>query len=151
MNGESSMFIFKLKITNDRDKKNFKILEVPGNITLYKFAEIIVKAFGFYFDHAFGFYSNPEYLYDSKEIYELFTDMEDVEHSPNAKGVKKYYFVSDLFEQSKFWLFLFDYGDDWHFLIEILEEPEEVYRVPINYYKIYQSHGKDPEQYPKLD
>ena len=90
------------------DKKNYKIIEVPNSMTLYKFAEILVKSFGFYFDHAFGFYSDVDDLYESDEKYKLFTDMDEVEHTPNAKGVKKFWFVSDLFEKQKKFLFLFD-------------------------------------------
>jgi len=142
------MQLIKLKVINERDKKNFKILEVPGNMTLYKFAEVIVKSFKFYFDHAFGFYSNIDNPYKSKDIYKLFTDMEDVEHTPNAKGVKKFYFVSDLFEKNTNVLFLFDYGDGWEFTLELLDDTEKVYGVPKNYYKIYESHGENPEQYP---
>ncbi len=145
------MQLIKLKITNDQDKKNFKVIEVPGNMTLYKLAEIIVKSFGFYFDHCFGFYNNVENPNKSKEMYELFTDIEDVEHTPNAKGVKKFYFVCDLFKKDTQMLFLFDYGDSWHFILELLDDSEQVYSVPKNYYKIYTSHGKDPEQYPNVD
>ncbi len=32
-----------MRVSNKRDKTNYKILEVPGNMTLYKFAEVIVK------------------------------------------------------------------------------------------------------------
>jgi hypothetical protein len=103
------MQLIKLKVINKRDIKNFKILEVPGNMTLYKFAEVIVKSFGFYFDHCFGFYDNFDNPSKSTKIFELFTDLEDVEHTPNAKGVKKYYFVGNLFEKNKRMLFLFDY------------------------------------------
>ena len=146
-----SLPLIKLKITNERDKKNYKILEVPSNMTLYKFAEVIVKSFGFYFDHAFGFYTNIKDPYKSEEMYELFTDIEDVEHTPNAKGVKKFYFVSDLFEKNTQMLFLFDYGDSWHFILELLDDTEKVYSVPKNYYKIYESYGENPEQYPDVD
>lgn len=146
-----SLPLIKLKIINERDRKNYKLLEVPSNMTLYKFAEIIIKSFGFYFDHAFGFYNNIENPYKSKEMYELFTDMEDVEHTPNAKGVKKFYFVSDLFENNTQMLFLFDYGDCWHFILELLDDSEKVYSIPKNYYKIYESFGEDPQQYPDID
>jgi len=50
------MKLIKMKIINKRGEVDYKILEVSVNMTLYKFAEIIVKRFGFYFDHAFGFY-----------------------------------------------------------------------------------------------
>jgi len=145
------MQLIRLKVINKRDKKNFKILEVPGNMTLYKVAEVIVKSFGFYFDHCFGFYDNFDNPNKSTEMFELFTDLEDVEHTPNAKGVKKHYFVSDLFEKNVRMLFLFDYGDGWHFILELLDDKERVYSVPKNYYKIFESHGVDPEQYPDID
>src|SRR4029077_4486478 len=122
-----------------------------ANMTLYKFAEVIVKRFGFYFDHPFGFYDNLESPFNSKEIYELFTDLDDVEHTPGAKGVQKYYFVSDLFENRKKMLFLFDYGDTWEFIVEILDDSQQVLDVPKNYYKLYESHGEVPEQYPNLN
>jgi len=140
-----------MKITNKRDKANYKILEVSENMTLYKLAEIIVKMFGFYFDHCFGFYDNLENPFDSKEIYELFTDMDEVEHTSGAKGVQKYYFVSDLFENNNKMLFLFDYGDGWEFILEMMDNSQKVLGVPKNYYKLYETHGEDPEQYPDLD
>ena len=145
------MKLIKLKVTNNDDKANYKIIEVPTNMILYKFAEVLVKRFGFYFDHAFGFYDNLENPFDSKEIYELFTDLEDVETTPNAKGVQKYYFVSDLFERNKKMLFLFDYGDNWEFILELLDDSQEVLSVPKSYYKLYESHGEDPDQYPEVD
>ena len=145
------MKLIKVKIVNKGDLKNYKILEVPENMTLYKFAEVIVKQFGFYFDHAFGFYDNLENPFDSKEVYELFTDMDDIEHTPNAKGVERYYFVSDLFNHNKKMLFYFDYGDSWKFILELLDSSQQVLKVPKNYYRLYESHGDDPEQYPEID
>ncbi|HUD44788.1 MAG TPA: hypothetical protein VMR41_04555 [Patescibacteria group bacterium] len=145
------MQLIKMKVTNKREKANYKVLEVSADITLYKFAEIIVKRFGFYFDHSFGFYDNLEDHFKSKEIYELFTDLDDVEHTPGAKGVRKYYFVSDLFKNRKKMLFLFDYGDTWEFILEVLDDSQRVQDVPKNYYKLYESHGEDPEQYPDIE
>ncbi|MEN8253186.1 MAG: hypothetical protein ABFQ62_02295 [Patescibacteria group bacterium] len=59
--------------------------------------------------------------------------------------------MSDLFEKNKKMLFLFDYGDSWHFILECLDDSEKVLKIPRNYYKLYESHGEDPEQYPPLD
>lgn len=140
-----------MKITNKRNVTNYKILEVPENMTLYKFAEVIIKRFGFYFDHCFGFYDNLEHPFNSKEIYELFTDLNDVEKTPRAKGVQKFYFVSDLFKINKQMLFLFDYGDTWEFILEVMDDSQRILGVPKNYYRLYESHGEDPEQYPNLD
>ena len=145
------MKLITLKISRKNDQDNYKIIEVQENTTLYRFAEIIVKSFGFYFDHAFGFYSNITNPYKSELIHELFTDMEDVETTPNAKGVQKYYFISDLFEKHERILFIFDYGDNWEFIIAPAGKKSDAYQVPKNYYKIIKSHGENPEQYPGFD
>ena len=121
------------------------------NMTLYKFAEILIKSFRFNFDHAFGFYSNVRNPFKSELIHELFADLEDVESAPEAKGVKKFYMVEDLFHNYKKILFLFDYGDNWEFILETTGETEEVYQVPRNYHKIIESHGEDPDQYPDYE
>ncbi|OIO44798.1 MAG: hypothetical protein AUJ41_01675 [Candidatus Pacebacteria bacterium CG1_02_43_31] len=145
------MKLVQIKITNNRNRNNFKIIEVSEYMVLYKFAELIVKSFGFYFDHCFGFYDNLDNPNKSTKMFELFTDLEDVEHTPNAMGVKKFYFVSDLFEKNKTMLFLFDYGESWHFTLELMNKSKKVHKIPKNYYVIYESHGQDPEQYPPLD
>lgn len=122
------MKLIKLKVTNDRDLKNFKVIEVPCNMTLYKFAEFLLKSFGFYFDHAFGFYDNIKKPLKSKVIFELSSDIKDIDHNPDAKGVKKFY-VDDLFESNQKMFFLFDYCDTWHFHLEFLDD-SMVYEVP---------------------
>lgn len=145
------MKLVQIKITNNRDKNNFKIIEVSEHMVLYKFAELIVKSFGFYFDHAFGFYNNLNNPYKSDIVFELFTDIDDVESTPNAMGVKKFYFISDLFEKNKTMLFLFDYGESWNFTLELMDKSKKVHKIPKSYYVIYESHGEDPDQYPPLD
>ena len=138
-------------MTNLDNPGNYKILDVASNLTLYRFARIIVKAFHFDFDHAFGFYNNIDDHYRSTKIFELFSDMPDVEHTPGAQGVKRFFMVSDLYKEDDTFLFLFDYGDGWRFKLEFLDDSEKVYHVPDSYYKIFESHGEDPEQYPNYD
>jgi hypothetical protein len=53
----------------------FRVLEIPGDFTLYSLAEAIVDSFGFYFDHPFGFYDNIKKWPNSNEGYELFADI----------------------------------------------------------------------------
>jgi hypothetical protein len=136
--------IFVLKIS--LDKKIYRIIEIEGGKSLYNLASAIVKAFGFDFDHAFGFYNNLKNQYDSDEIYELFIDMEGPE--PGKKGVKKVK-ICDVFEPKKKMLFLFDYGDDWMFLVECkdLLDPTTKAKYP----KVIEMVGKAPEQYPECE
>lgn len=67
-------YIFKTNLF--RDKKIIREIEVPENINLYKLAGAIVDAYGFDFDHAFGFFGTiGERYFDSGKKYELFADM----------------------------------------------------------------------------
>jgi hypothetical protein len=50
-----SIQIFRVAMTNAA--KIHRDIEIASDASLYNFAEAIVKAFGFDFDHAFGFYS----------------------------------------------------------------------------------------------
>jgi len=42
--------------------------------------------------------------------------------------------------------FLFDYGDDWQFKVEMLGEGQK--DLSVKYPKLLKSAGKAPEQYP---
>ena len=47
------------------DEKTFRVIEIRGDKSLYDFAATIVKSFDFYFDHAFGYYSNINDAYQN--------------------------------------------------------------------------------------
>ena len=54
----------------------YRDIELPSNKSLEDLAAAIVRAFGFDFDHAFGFYSKlTGHYHDSDERYELFADL----------------------------------------------------------------------------
>jgi hypothetical protein len=132
-------------------KAPWREIAMLGSQSLYNFAEAINDAFGFMFDHCFGFYSNlgERTMYDSKEICELFTDLDDVEHTPGAKGVEKVK-ISEVFkEKEKKMLFYFDYGDSWHFPIELKDIKEA--NIKESYPILLESYRKNPEQYPPLE
>jgi len=80
-------YIFKTKYWHD--KKISRKIEVLGNVSLYKLAKAIVDAYGFDFDHCFGFFSNlGNNYFKSEKQYELFADLPDVEPT-RASSVKK--------------------------------------------------------------
>ena len=143
--------IYTLKITmlshpffGTVEKNTFRTLEIEGNTSLYDLANEIVTSFDFDFDHCFGFYSNRN-LYKSDEIYELFTDLPDCEPNENAEGVYKPT-ISKVFTLGKKMIFLFDYGDNWHFLITCKDISD-----PVQYPRIIKQNGKTPEQYPPCE
>lgn len=129
------------------DKKTHRDIAVRGEQTLSKLAEAIVESYDFDFDHAYGFYNNINDLYASTEQYELFADMGEAE-TPDIKGVKKTK-IQDVFQKGHKMLFLFDYGDEWLFLLECLDvKPSESGgRLPIVVGRL----GDAPEQYPDED
>ena len=123
-------------------------IKIAGSRSLYNFARVITKAFGFSFDHAFGFYDSFGNLRDAKKIYELFVDAGE-EASPAAQGVKKTKISQAFINQGEKMLFLFDYGDEWRFMVELKEirKSEEKESEPV----ILESAGKAPEQYPPCE
>jgi hypothetical protein len=124
----------------------FRVLEIPGDFTLYSLAEVIVDSFGFYFDHPFGFYDNIKKWPNSNEGYELFADLGE---ESEFKGVKRTK-MSKAFDQiEKKMVFLFDYGDEWHFIVELkgIKLSKEGEKYPF----VAESIGGAPSQYGEGD
>ena len=116
-------YIFKSSVF--RIQSITRNIEVPAGTSLYKFAEAIVAAYDFDFDHCFGFFSTiaESRYFDSDRKYELFTDLieegEDME--PTGAGSVKQTKVSDVWKNvGEKMLFLFDYGDNWLFVVELI-------------------------------
>lgn len=120
----------------------YRTLAIPETITLYGLAEAIIDSFDFDFDHAFGFYNNMERWVSSTEGYELFADIGGESTFEGVKQTK----VNEVFDEvGKTWLFLFDYGDEWHFVVELkkVESAKEGERYPL----VAESIGDAPPQY----
>ncbi|BET28960.1 plasmid pRiA4b ORF-3 family protein [Wolbachia endosymbiont of Carposina sasakii] len=67
---------------------------------------------------------------------------------PNEKSVKNSY-IYKVFEPDKKMIFLFDYGDNWEFLVECcgIIEAEAGTRYP----KVTKKQGEAPPQYPDYE
>lgn len=128
--------------------KVYRDIEIEGAKSLSALAEAIVMAFDFEFDHAFGYYSDLKDPYSHKgDRYELFADMEDGDS--DAGSVERTTVAQVFPAPGKKMLFLFDYGDDWRFLIEAKALGEKAPRT--RYPRLVASVGKAPEQYPDYD
>jgi hypothetical protein len=142
-----NIYLIKATLSDWQGKvegKAFRVLAIPEDYSLYGLAEVILGSFDFDFDHPFGFYDNIKRWTHSEEGYELFADMGE---ESEFKGVKKTK-VNSVFNQiGKKMLFLFDYGDEWHFIVERkgIELPQEGIRYPF----IVESVGEAPPQYGK--
>ncbi len=124
----------------------FRVLAIPEGFTLYSLAEAIVDGFNFDLDHAFGFYDNIRRWSHSNEGYELFADIGEESKFKGVKGAR----LNKVFDKlGKKMLFLFDYGDEWHFIVELkgIERPKEGEKYPL----IVESVGGVPLQYGEAD
>ena len=140
-------YIFKTHLF--RDKKVIREIEILESSNLYKLAEAIVKSYDFDFDHAFGFFSTiGEQWYKSEKKYELFADMEDTEPT-GAKSVEKTKIGEVWKNPGDKILLLFDYGDTWLFVVELIELGNKEARK--RYPRIIKKVGLAPEQYPEID
>ena len=124
----------------------YREIEIEGSKSLYRLAEAIVSAFGFDFDHAFGFYSGlkPATMMRISPRYELFADMGDAD--PGVLSVKKTKIGEAFADIGHTMLFLFDYGDDWLFRVKLQKTAKKIAKV--RYPRVVASKGEAPEQYP---
>lgn len=146
---ERSVFEMKV-IQSDRDNrirgKPYRIIGVPSDSTLYDFAEAINDAFDFDFDHCFGFYDDLKNYFRSSEGYELFYDIGE---ESEFKGVEKTRMKDVFREMKKDWLFYFDYGDGWHFIVR--KVGERPYDKTEKYPLLLKSELEALPQYPDFE
>jgi pRiA4b ORF-3-like protein len=146
--------IFAVNLLDNHSVRHSRVMreiEVCEDSNLYDLAAAIVSAYGFDFDHAFGFFSRTgDDCFDSERKYELFADMEDIaaEH-PESESVQRTK-VSEVWKiLGTTMLFLFDYGDLWRFKVQLIgfggAEPKAIYP------RILKKTGSPPEQYPAAD
>ena len=128
--------------------KLYRDVEIDGAASLAALAEAIVVAFEFDFDHAYGFYSTLTGRYhDSPEKYELFADMEGADS--DAASVQKTAVSKAFTKAGKKMLFLFDYGDEWRFTVELVKLGEK--KPGTRYPRLVGTSGDAPEQYPDMN
>ena len=139
---ETDIRIFRVTL----EPQIYREIEIPAAKSLYDLAKAIVAAFGFDFDHAFGFFSKLSgNIFASPVKYELFADMGE----GKSRSVKRTR-VADAFPSTGSKMtFLFDYGDGWEFRIELIGEGEK--QKGVKYPKVAKAVGEAPGQYPSAD
>jgi hypothetical protein len=137
-----------LRVALEQDKSVWRDVEIEASKSLHRLAEAIVDAFGFDFDHAFGFYSGltPAKMRQQPR-YELFADMGDAD--PGVPGVKKTKIAQAFPAVGHTMVFLFDYGDEWRFRVRLTGTGSRVAKT--RYPRIVASAGAAPPQYPDPD
>ncbi|MBL7131237.1 MAG: hypothetical protein ISS45_07550 [Candidatus Omnitrophica bacterium] len=146
----SKVYVFDVWIDNpETPQRILRKIGISDTKSLYNFAKSIVEAFGFDFDHCFGFYDNLQNYNKTKVGYELFVDIGEEPLRKGFKGVKKTK-ISELFSViGAKMLFLFDYGDEWHFIVELKEIREALASESLP--ALLESIGKAPVQYPPCE
>ena len=122
----------------------YRDIELESTDTLHTLAWGITRAFGFDFEHAFGFFSRlTGRVYASPIRYELLADAaiggasRDVHETSVARAFPRL--------GSKM-LFVYDYGDEWRFRVELIGRGETA--AGVTYPRVIARLGKAPEQYP---
>lgn len=119
-----------------------RTIAIQADSTLYDLAGAALYSFDFGMDHAFGFYDNIRTWTRSTEGYELFADMGEADEFPGVKETKlsKAYPVA-----KKKLLLLFDYGDEWRFIVQYVKDLElpQSTKLPV----VLSSKGDAPDQY----
>lgn len=139
-------YIFKTNLFHN--PKIVREIEILENASLYKLAGAIINTYDFDFDHCFGFFSKiaESHYYDSEKKYELFTDLEDEGIEPTGAGSVKKTKVKEVWRSiGDKMMFLFDYGDNWQFIVELIgfDEKKSGQKYPL----ILKKNGKAPRQY----
>lgn len=143
---EATTHILRASLVDD--KAVYRDIEVPSTASLYDLAAAIVGAFDFDFDHCFGFYSGLTRRAGMRKqpMYELFADIGE---ETEAMSVEKTAVAAAFVKPRQKMMFLFDYGDEWLFLVQLLSIGKKVPRA--RYPKIVSRAGKAPLQYPPLE
>jgi hypothetical protein len=136
---------FIIRAAHAGDTSIYRDIEIDPSKSLYQLAEAIVSAFGFDFDHAFGFYSGEPFTSKRKHPYfELFADMGEADGALSVRKTK----IADAFPAvGHAMLFLFDYGDEWRFYVKM--KATGIKLPNTRYPRIVASQGEAPEQYPE--
>lgn len=126
-------------------------IEVAANQTLANLGEAIPLAFGFDDPHLWAFFLSGK-PWDKKTEYGLLTDDADPFAAPNGKATR--ILIRDVpypgKQREKEFLFLFDFGDEWHFGV-ILVDATAAIQPRVEYPRVSASQGYAPPQYPDLD
>lgn len=122
----------------------YRDIEIDSALSLFELAQLITSAFGFDFEHAFGFFGRlTGRVFASPVRYELFADEE---LGGDARSVQQATVGQALPRTNSKMLFVYDYGDEWRFRVEVRDISELPPGSPIS--RVTAQIGKAPDQYP---
>ena len=121
------------------------VIEIEPTATFLELHEAIQDAVGFDNDHLFEFFigrhpGNRVYTIGGEPNWDTFNPVRTYQNVrissvwPLPTGMKLYY--------------LFDFGDNWLFQINKTRHKEKLIQPGIDYPRVIEARGKNPEQYP---
>lgn len=134
-----------------------RTIAIPSNYDLYSLCCIVLESIDFDNDHLFGIYDDYKRYHKSKVAYlhpEMNIDDDFFGSSYGKTRTKEFnmedFTLADIFtRKGKKWLMLFDYGDNWHFWLALVDKKpiQEKTKYPI----LIESKYDAPEQYPDYE
>ncbi|KYK37146.1 MAG: hypothetical protein AYK19_07315 [Theionarchaea archaeon DG-70-1] len=150
---EEHIYILNVYVLYYGEEGPSRTIAILGESTLYTLARAILQAFHFDFDHLFGFYDNVHDWTDSEEQYNFYYKESRPKGSRSIldiqfieSGSVMHVRVEDVFdEEGKEMLFLYDYGDEWHFIVDFKEKkpPKKEKEYP----EVIKRKKRAPKQY----
>jgi hypothetical protein len=132
-------------------RKVWREIEVAANQTLADLGEAIPLAFDFDDPHLWAFFLSGK-PWDKKSEYGLISDDAGPFAAPNGKATRV--LIRDVpypgKQRDKEFLFLFDFGDEWHFGVTLTGTLPAV-QPGVEYPRVSAAHGDAPPQYPDFD
>ncbi|MBN1967769.1 MAG: hypothetical protein JXR48_02105 [Candidatus Delongbacteria bacterium] len=144
----NTVFQFKVAVCDwdlKFNKNPYRIFEMSADATLGELADSILDLFEFDCDHLYGFYDFIKNRRNSRERYEL------EPYDRETLSVKSV-FLNDVFRVGKKMLFLYDYGDQWKFMVKLeksramIDDDSDLFE-DYGDYNLLKSVGESPEQY----
>jgi Plasmid pRiA4b ORF-3-like protein len=122
-------------------------LELTGDQTLGDLGEAIPLAFGFDDPHLWSFFLSGK-PWDEATEYALMPSPDPAGGGGRARAADRLH-IRDV-PAGKEFLFLFDYGDEWHFGVRLVRSGKAP-NPGVRYPQVVASHGQAPPQYPAIE
>jgi hypothetical protein len=151
------IFTFRVRLPGYTDEDGAKVdevwreIEVATNQTLAELGEAIPLAFGFTDPHLWSFYLSGK-AWDRRTEYALDSSPGPF-GEPGARAARRVAIGEVPFpgvRGTKEFLFLFDYGDEWHFRVKLVRTSDTL-PPDVAYPRVTARHGKAPPQYEGME
>lgn len=135
----SSNIRYQLKASYERNKRIYTILDISANSTLDDLCHMILDAFDFTYEHLYLFNFGGRGYGEGEDIYAYMPE-------PGENGTNIRLGRLNLVLKQKFY-FLYDFGDDWGFDIQV----QKIYETNEHVINGIVSVKGELEQYPEWD